>query len=141
MTAAIGLAQLDSPVSAEHSAASSQAAKKIAVLCFNHRVGEYGEYVRREKPKRCTRFGPRDVFAGGIYLKKIRWKNWGAPIARGKAIECGAHLPCQDIRVKVKAYRPADRCGHRVYTKINAKSKHGRSRTRTVVCPGPPFGL
>src|ERR687887_1000968 len=78
------------------------AAKHTNILCLN-KAGT--EYVVKYRPRTCAHFGPGGVFAGGVNLKRIRWRAWNRPSVRGRARECGFHLPCENIRVRVRAYR------------------------------------
>jgi hypothetical protein len=77
--------------------------------------------------------------AGGVNLRKIRWHNWGHRRARAKAIECGFHLPCADIRATVRVYRLRERCGREVYTRLKAQTKYGSSKPHPPACSGSAF--
>jgi hypothetical protein len=72
-------------------------------------------------------------------LKKLKWRDWGHEHANAKGIECGFHLPCEDIKAKVRAWRPRERCGKRVYTRLEATTRFGHSRADVQGCPGPAF--
>lgn len=116
--------------------ADRSVAGSTAILCAN---SDGSEYRRKERPRKCAIFGRNGIFAGGVNLKKIRWKGWGQKRARAKAIECGFHLPCADIRARVRASKPRTRCGHRVYTRIKVRTRFGRATPRPAGCPGPVF--
>ena len=96
-------------------------------------------YKRKARPRQCTIFGPGGSFGGGVNLRKLRWHGWGHSRARARGIEIGFHRPPQHIRVRVQAWRPRMRCGHRVYTRFKARSRFGTSRPRPHGCPGPTF--
>jgi len=105
------------------------------VYCLN----DSGDrYIDKSKPGRCAAYGPGGTFGGGVFLKRIRWRDWGDGVARGKAIECGFHLPCADIPVRVRAFRVRSRCGGgKAYTRLRAKSRHGRTVVRLPRCSRP----
>jgi hypothetical protein len=105
------------------------------ILCLN-KAG--ADYVVKAAPRNCAAFGPSEVFAGGVNLKRLRWKNWGSPLATARGIECGFHLPCERIKAKVTAFAPEVSCnGQVVYTRIRAKTRFGQSRVPAHSCPGP----
>jgi hypothetical protein len=84
-------------------------------------------------------YGRGGISAGGVFLKKLKWRDWGHARAKAKGIECGFRLPCQNIKAKVRAWRPRERCGKRVYTRLEATTRFGHSRADVQGCPGPAF--
>jgi hypothetical protein len=123
-----------------HSSPAAGLMKKRAASKLLCATRDGTRYVRRKKPKRCTIFGPGGTFGGGVNLRKLRpWHGWGKGQARARGIERGFHLPPQHIKVKVRAWRPRMRCGHRVYTRFKVKSRFGTSRPKPAPCPGPVF--
>jgi hypothetical protein len=116
--------------------ADGTAKAETQLLCLN---GDGSEYRRKDRPKQCAIYGKGGISAGGVNLKKLKWRNWGNARAKAKGIECGFHLPCADINAKVKAWRPRERCGKRVYTRLVATTRFGHSRADVQGCPGPAF--
>ena len=92
-------------------------------------------YVPKVAPSRCTVFGPRGTFGGGVNLARIRWTSWGGATARGRGIERGFHLPYSKIAVTITAYRRKSDCvGHPAYTRLRVKSRFGTTRVRLARC-------
>lgn len=118
------------------SVAGQDGKERTQILCGN---GDGSAYRPKEKPRQCVVFGPGGGFAGGINLKKIHWASWGGKKAKGTMIECGFHLPCEDIEGKVRASKPEEHCGRVVYTKIKATTRYGKATPPLPVCPGPTF--
>lgn len=108
------------------------AAKHTNILCLNT-AGT--RYVVRYRPRSCTVLGPHGAFAGGVDLKRIRWRSWNEPAVRGRARECGFHVPCDNVRVRIRAYRRRHACGRVVYTRLRATSKFGTTTVRLARCP------
>jgi len=115
---------------------SDAAQDKTFLLCAN---GDGDQYRRKAEPKQCVIFGPGGIFGGGVNLNSLDWKGWGDSTTTATGIECGFHLPCADINVRVKASRPRIRCGVRVYTRLKATSQHGSSTPSPSGCEGPTF--
>jgi hypothetical protein len=136
--AVAGVASLLAMSTSISSPAAGRAAKaETHLLCLN---GDgISEYRRKDRPKQCTIFGQGGIFAGGVNLKKLKWRGWGHKRARANGIECGFHLPCQNIKAKVRVWRPRERCGKRVYTRLRARTRYGHSRADVQGCPGPVF--
>jgi hypothetical protein len=132
MAALVALMGTPTMAAVGHTAAKA----KTHLLCLN---GDGSEYRRKERPKQCAIYGQGGIFAGGVNLKKLKWKAWGHKRAKAKGIECGFHLPCADIKAKVRAWRPRERCGHRVYTRLKATTRFGHSCADVQGCPGPAF--
>ena len=109
------------------------AGKHTNILCLNT-AGT--EYVVRYRPRSCAHFGPGGSFGGGVNLKRIRWRSWNEPSVRGRARECGFHLPCENIRVRIRAYRRRRACGRVVFTRLKAVSRFGTTVVRLKRCPG-----
>jgi len=109
------------------------AAKHTNILCLN-KAGT--EYVVKYRPKTCAVFGPGGAFAGGVNLKRIRWRSWNRPSVRGRARECGFHLPCENTKVRIRAYRRRHACGRVVFTRLKATSALGTTIVRLRRCPG-----
>jgi hypothetical protein len=117
-------------------AAARTANRKIRLICLDR---DGSEYRRKEQPSQCAILGKGGIFAGGVNLKRLKWRGWGHARAKATGIECGFHLPCEDIRAEVQAWRPRERCGKVVYTRFKATSKYGSSRADVQSCPGPAF--
>jgi hypothetical protein len=110
------------------------AARPTRITCLN-RAGS--ATVFRRKPRTCADYGPGGAFGGGVFLRRLRWRDWGRGTARARGIECGFHLPCASIEVRVRAYRLRRGCrGTRVYTRLKARSRHGSTVVRLRRCPG-----
>jgi hypothetical protein len=112
---------------------ASFAAKRTHILCLN-KAGS--TYVVKYRPGSCAVFGPGGTFGGGVNLKHIHWKRWNRPSVTGRARECGFHLPCENVRVRVRAYRRRHACGRVVFTRLKAVSKFGTTVVRLRRCPG-----
>jgi hypothetical protein len=112
------------------------AAKTTYILCLNV-AGT--RYVLRYRPRRCAHFGPGGIFAGGVNLRRIRWAAWDQPSVRGRARECGFHLPCADIPVDIRAYSRRRACGRVVFTRLRATSRHGTTIVSLTRCPKRSF--
>ena len=125
-------ARVTSPGDGEGTAAK----RETHLVCLN---GDGTEYRRKEQPKQCAILGQGGIFAGGVNLEKLRWRDWGHKRAEATGIECGFHLPCENIKAKVRAWRPRERCGKRVYTRLEATTHFGHSRADVQGCPGPAF--
>jgi hypothetical protein len=123
------------PSSAEHGP-PAPAKAETHLVCLN---GDGSEYRRKDRPKQRAIYGRGGIFAGGVNLKKLKWRSWGHARAKAKGIECGFHLPCADITAKVRAWRPRERYGKRVYTRLKATTRFGHSRANAQGCPGPAF--
>jgi hypothetical protein len=122
----------------EHVTAHATASHKH-LGCLNNAGSEYRLKYR---PRACGHFGPHGENAGGVLLKKIHWSSWNGSIARGRAIECGFHLPCANIAVRLKAYRIGHHCDGQdadIYTRLRSKSSHGTTTVSTVQCSGPAY--
>jgi hypothetical protein len=115
-------------------AAPAGAQAKSSILCLN-KAGT--DYVRKVEPVHCAHFGPGGAFGGGVNLKRIHWKVWGGRAARGRGVECGFHLPCAGIKVRIRAYRRRVACGKRVYTRLKATSSRGTTIVKLARCPRP----
>jgi hypothetical protein len=109
------------------------AAKRTHILCLN-KAGT--KYVAKYRPGSCAHFGPGGAFGGGVNLKRIHWKSWNRPSVRGTARECGFHLPCENVKVKIRAYRRRRACGRVVFTRLKAVSRFGTTVVRLKRCPG-----
>lgn len=109
------------------------AAKHTNILCLN-KAGT--KYVVKYRPKSCAHFGPGGAFGGGVNLKRIHWNSWNRPSVTGRARECGFHLPCENTRVRIRAYRRRHACGRVVFTRLKARSKFGTTIVRLKRCPG-----
>jgi hypothetical protein len=109
------------------------AAKHTNILCLD-KAG--AKYVVRYRPRTCAHFGPGGAFAGGVFLKHIRWHSWNRSSVTGRARECGFHLPCENVKVKIRAYRRRHACGRIVYTRLKARSTFGTTVVRLKRCPG-----
>lgn len=109
---------------------------KTHLVCLN---ADGSEYRRKDRPKQCAIFGQGGISAGGVNMKKLKWRDWGHARATAKAIECGFHLPCADIKAKVRVWRPRQRCGKWVYTRLEATTRFGHSKADVQGCPGPAF--
>jgi hypothetical protein len=131
-TCIVGLAV--ATASADSGAVSGQAAgKRTNIMCLNT-AGT--EDVVKYRPRSCAHFGPGGAFGGGVNLKRIRWRSWNEPSVRGRARECGFHLPCENVRVRIRAYRRRHACGRVVFTRLKAVSKFGTTVVRLKRCPG-----
>jgi hypothetical protein len=112
-----------------------QASARPAIHCLDK---SGARYVKKVSPRRCAAYGPAGDFARGVNLKRIKWRKWGGRSAKGRAIECGFHLPCSRIRAKVKAFRPRRACGGgRTYTRLRVRTRHGRTVVRLPRCRRP----
>ncbi len=109
------------------------AAKHTNILCLN-KAGS--KYVVRYRPGGCAVFGPGGSFGGGVNLKHIHWKSWNRISVTGRARECGFHLPCENTKVRIRAYRRRHACGRVVYTRLKARSRFGTTVVRLKGCPG-----
>jgi hypothetical protein len=109
------------------------AAKRTNILCLN---GAGTRYVVRYRPRSCAHFGPGGTFGGGVNLRRIHWNSWSRPSVTGRARECGFHLPCENTRVRLRAYRRRHACGRIVYTRLKARSRFGITVVRLKGCPG-----
>jgi hypothetical protein len=114
--------------------AADDAARHTNILCLNS-AGT--RYFVRYRPRTCAHFGPGGAFAGGVNLKRIRWRSWNRASVTGRARECGFHLPCSNIRVRIRAYRRRHACGRLVYTRLSVRSSLGTTVVRLVRCPRP----
>jgi hypothetical protein len=95
-------------------------------------------YVVKAKPGKCAVFGHGEAFGGGVNLIRLHWHGWGSARATARGIECGFHLPCERIKVKVVASGPVVGCtGQVVYSMIRAKSRFGHAAPDPHSCPGP----
>jgi hypothetical protein len=113
--------------------AAAPAAKHTNILCLN----EAGtEYIVKYRPRSCAVFGPGGISAGGVNLKRIRWRSWNLPSVTGRARECGFQLPCDSTRVRIRAYRRRHACGRVVFTRLKARSSFGTTVVRLRRCPG-----
>jgi hypothetical protein len=101
--------------------------------CLN-KAGD--RYRAKVEPKRCAHFGRGGAFAGGINLRDLIWQNWGEALATATGVECGFHLPCEQITVRVQAFRVRKACGRRVYTRLKAVSEFGKTLVKTRACIG-----
>jgi hypothetical protein len=111
---------------------ASAAAKHTNILCLN----EAGtRYVVRYRPRSCAHYGPHGAFAGGVNLKRIRWRSWNRPSVTGRARECGFHLPCENVKVRIRAYRRRHACRRIVFTRLRARSSFGTTTVRLARCP------
>jgi hypothetical protein len=108
------------------------AAKHTNILCLNS-AGT--AYVVRYRPGKCAVLGPGGSFGGGVNLRRIHWRSWNEPSVRGRARECGFHLPCSNTKVRIRAYRRRHACGRVVYTRLKAKSSFGTTVVRVPRCP------
>jgi len=108
------------------------AAKHTNVLCLN---GAGSAYVVRYRPGNCAVYGPGGSFGGGVNLRRIHWRSWDEPSVRGRARDCGFHLPCADIAVRIRAYRRRHACGRVVFTRLKATSRFGTTIVRLPRCP------
>jgi hypothetical protein len=114
---------------------SQTPAPPTGILCLD-KAG--ANYVVKAKPGKCAAFGPNEIFGGGVNLIRLRWRGWGTARASARGIECGFHLPCSRIKVKVVAFAPVTSCtGQLVYSRIRAKSRFGHSVVPPRSCPGP----
>jgi len=87
--------------------------------------------VVRSKPRSCTTLGPRDSSAESVALARLRWSDWGKPVARGRGIERGFHLPRTSIAVSVKVWRLRKVCGGGyLYTRLRSTSRFGSTTVR-----------
>jgi hypothetical protein len=118
---------------AERAPRAKAAAKHTNILCLNS-AGT--KYVVKYRPRSCAHLGPHGAFAGGVNLKRIRWRSWNEPSVRGRARECGFHLPCENTRVRIRAYRRRHACGRVVFTRLKAVSTFGTTVVRLKRCPG-----
>jgi hypothetical protein len=85
----------------------------------------------RSKPRSCTTLGPLDSFAESVALARLRWRDWGNPVAQGRGIERGFHLPRTSIPVRVKVWRRRRVCGgDYLYTRLRSTSSHGSTTVR-----------
>jgi len=114
--------------------ATGLAAKHTNILCLN-KAGT--KYVVKYRPGSCAHFGPGGAFAGGVNLKHIHWRSWNRPSVTGRAKECGFHLPCENTKVRIRAYRRRRACGRIVFTRLKARSSFGTTVVRLKRCPGP----
>jgi hypothetical protein len=131
--AAVAAALVLAPIA---SGASASRAKPTRVSCSN-KAGT--KYLLKRKPSRCDIFGPGGSFGGGVALKGLKWKHWGRKTATATGVECGFKAECEDIAVKVKAYR-LRKCGGKVsYTRVKATSKIGSTTARPPRCGGSTF--
>ena len=94
------------------------------------------KYRARAEPKRCAHFGRGGAFAGGVNVEDLVWQHWGEALATATGIECGFHLPCEQIAVQVQAFRVRKACGRRIYTRLKAVSGFGRTLLKTRACLG-----
>jgi hypothetical protein len=107
-------------------------------LTFLPCVNKAGDrYRAKVEPKRCAHFGRGGAFAGGVNLRDLIWQNWGEAIATATGVECGFHLPCEQITVQVQAFRVRKACGRRIYTRLKAVSEFGKTLVKTRACLGP----
>lgn len=104
---------------------------RLYVSCAN-RNGT--AYLRRYRPRNCAYFGRNGSFGGGVFLRSIRWSHWNRRVASGRGIECGFHLPCENIPARIKAYRPRTACGRVVYTRLRVSTRFGTVRLRPSRC-------
>jgi hypothetical protein len=111
---------------------ASAAAKHTNILCLNK---DGTRYVVKYRPASCAHFGPHGAFAGGVNLKHIHWRSWNRPSVTGRARECGFHLPCENVKVRIRAYRRRHACGRIVFTRLRAKSSLGTTTVRLARCP------
>jgi hypothetical protein len=105
----------------------------VSIICLN-KAGT--TYKRKVEPVHCAHFGPGGSFAGGVNLKKLDWRTWGGPRAKGTGRECGFHLPCAAVRAKARAFRIRTACGRRVYTRLKSVSSYGTTVVKLRRCPG-----
>jgi hypothetical protein len=120
---------------ASQEAAPQTPAPPTGILCLD-KVGI--NYVVKAQPGKCAAFGQGESFGGGVNLSRLRWQGWGTARATARGIECGFHLPCERIKVKVVASEPVVNCaGETVYSQIRAKSRFGHSSVPPHSCPGP----
>jgi len=109
-------------------------AEGVSIMCLN-KAGT--RYKRKVEPVHCAHFGPGGAFAGGVNLKRLDWRTWGGPRAKGTGRERGFHLPCAAKRAKARAYRIRTACGQRVYTRLKSVSGYGTTVVKLKRCPGP----
>jgi hypothetical protein len=93
-------------------------------------------YRLRRHPRKCAIFSYGGSFGGGVNLAGLDWRRWGSRHARARGIEKGFHLPPEHIRVRVVAYRPVNRCGRRVYSRLRSRSRYGKTVVALHVCGG-----
>jgi len=106
-------------------------------LTFLPCVNKAGDrYRAKVEPKRCAHFGRGGAFAGGVNLRDLIWQNWGEALATATGIECGFHLPCEQITAQVQAFRVRKACGRRIYTRLKAVSEFGKTLVKTRACLG-----
>jgi hypothetical protein len=115
-------------------AVPATAGKRTHIMCLN-KAGT--SYIAKYRPRTCAHFGPGGAFGGGVNLRRIRWRSWNRPSVRGRARECGFHEPCENVRVRIRAYRRRHACGRVVFTRLKATSSFGTTVVRLKRCPGP----
>ena len=107
-----------------------------AAYTYIHCLNDGGSrYVRRRRPAACAHYGPGGSFGGGVNLTHIHWSSYTGREARGKATECGFHLPCANIKASIRAYRVRVVRGRHVYTRLRATSKYGTTTVRLATYP------
>jgi hypothetical protein len=126
------------PLSTEARQAAGQRATPISstltfLPCLNKPATKYRAKL---EPKRCAHFGARGAFAGGVELQNLVWTNWGQGLTTAIGVECGFHLPCAQTAVQVQAFRVRKACGRRIYTRLKAVSKFGKTLVKTRACLG-----
>ena len=110
----------------------------VAAFTYIHCLNKAGSrYVRKRKPARCAHFGRGGTFGGGVFLEDIKWTKYSGREALGTATECGFHLPCQNVPVKIRAYRVRTIHGKHVYTRLRATSTYGTTVVRLATYPHP----
>ncbi len=117
---------------------ATAARTKTWIICLN---ASGTRVVLRYRPQLCAHFGPNGAFGGGVNLKGLSWRLWGASTAQANGIECGFHLPCAEVPVQVRAYRISRSCRYRgsryrIYTRLRATSSFGTTTVRLRACPG-----
>jgi hypothetical protein len=131
--AVLGVAVAGASLTSASKQGAASASKRTYLLCLN-KSGT--ATVRKYKPGSCAAFGANGAFAGGVDLKRLKWKSWGGKTATGSGVECGFRASCANIAVSVRAYRRKTACGRRVYTRLRATSRFGSSTARLPGCPG-----
>jgi hypothetical protein len=118
--------------------AKASAGRDTFIYCLSK---DGSEYVRKHRPHHCAAYNKPHggSFGGGVNLKHLHWRSWGGRVVRARGIECGFHLPCADIKARVKASSKRRGCGGHVYTRIRAKTKYGTSKPRLPRCHTSAF--